>query len=141
MANYEYNLIIDMRTPKPTFWITNTCSRNVSLADLDLTIKAYTSVNLLDTKHYNFTLEQLQKSLASGSIFNKRNRIVLRNIPPEIIKDSMPISRDSIIPSRERSILSIKQEEYDELRVSDEEYAKENAELIDPEPPTINKKV
>jgi hypothetical protein len=48
--------------------------------------------------------------------------------------------RESAIPSRGRSILSIEQVEYDELKISDdlsmqkkldEDYARENAELAD----------
>lgn len=123
---------------KPTFWITNICPRNVSLADLNLTVKAYSSINLLDKNHYSYTLDQIQKSIASGSIFNKRNKIVVRNVPPLTLKDGIPINKDSIIPSRERSVLSIKNENYDELKITDDEYAEENAELADLDTQKIN---
>ena len=56
-----------MKNKKMEFWVTNISSTNVSLSDLALTIKARSTVNLLDEKHYNFTLEQLLKSKASVS--------------------------------------------------------------------------
>jgi hypothetical protein len=119
-----------MKKTNKEFWVTNLSNRDVSLADLNLTIKAFTSVNLLGKK-YNYTLEQLEKSVASGSIFRKRDKIVKRTFPPEFIKMNIVNMSDANIPSRERSVLEIKEEKYEELMVSDEEFAKENADLID----------
>jgi hypothetical protein len=113
---------------KESFWVTNISKRNVSLADLNLTIKSYTSVDLL-SKHYYYTKEQLIKSVESGSIFKKRDKIVVRKISPEILKANMPFLKDSFIPSRERSVIEIKEELYEELDVSDEKFAEENADL------------
>lgn len=112
----------------PTFWITNLTPMNVSLADLNLTVKAFSSVNLLDKKHYSYTLEQLQKSVESGSLHTKRDRIAVRKIAPEILTANIPLLRETFIPSRERSVLTIKEEKYEELNVSDEEFAKDNAD-------------
>jgi len=116
---------------KKDFWVTNICNRNVSLADLNLTIKAFSSVNLMDSRHYSYTLEQLEKSQKSGSIFNKRNRIKVRKVPPEVIKMDVPFLKETYIPSRERSVFEIKDEKYEELTLSDEQFAEENAELAD----------
>jgi hypothetical protein len=112
----------------PSFWVTNLTPMNVSLADLNLTVKAFSSVNLLDKKHYSYTLEQLQKSAESGSLFNKRDRIAVRKIAPEILTANVPLLRETFIPTRERSVLAIKEENYEELNVTDEEFANENAE-------------
>lgn len=121
-----------------SFWVSNISSRNVTLADLALNIRAFTTVNLMDKKHYQYTLEQLIKSKTSGSIFNKRDKIKVRESAPIIIKETVPFRHDEVMPSRERSILRIKTVEYDELKVSedkemqkqlDEEFAKESAEL------------
>lgn len=127
-----------MKKESPTFWVTNISPMNVSLADLNLTIKAYSSVNLLDKKHYQYTLEQLIKSVEAGSIFKKRDKIVVRKIAPEILKANVPLTRETFIPTRERSLLSIKEENYEELNLSeadqkksDEEFAKANADLAD----------
>jgi hypothetical protein len=116
---------------KIPFWVTNISNRNVSLADLNLTIRAYSSINLMDEKHYYYTLEQIEKSVSSGSIFKKRNKIVVRKVAPSGEKIQMPLVKESIIPSRERSVLSFKEEHYEELTISDEEFANENAEIAD----------
>lgn len=113
------------------FWVTNISKMNVSLADLNLTIKAYSSVNLLDSKHYQYTLDQLNKSVDSGSIFKKRDRIVVRKVAPEVLKANIPLTRETFIPSRERSLYEIKHEHYDELNVSDEQFASDTADLVE----------
>jgi hypothetical protein len=117
----------------PTFWVTNISCMNVSLADLNLTVKALSSANLLDKRHYQYTIDQLTKSFESGSIFKKRDKIVIRKLAPEVLKMNVPFSRETFIPSRERSILTIKDEKYEELNVGEAEqdlinYAKENAD-------------
>jgi hypothetical protein len=121
-----------------TFWITNISDRNVSLADLNLTIKAFTSVNLLDNKHYSYTLQQLEMSALKGSLYKKSNRLKRRNVPPPIIKSDMSILNEASIPSRERSVYNIKQEVFEELdgantdkARAEEAYALENADLIE----------
>ncbi len=119
-----------MKQQNQEYWLTNTCPRNVSLADLNLTIKAYTSVNLLDKKHYQYTLEQLNKSVESGSVYKKRDKIVVRKFAPELFDNNVKINHDEIIPSREKSVLEIKEEKYEELDLSDEKFAAENADLV-----------
>lgn len=116
---------------KAAFWVTNTSPMNVTLADLALNIRARCSVNLLDSKHFKYTLEQLQKSAISGSLFKKRDKIAIRHIPPVLLKEEPSINRKTVIPGRERSVLVIKEEEYEELKITDDQYAEENAELAD----------
>jgi hypothetical protein len=127
-------------TLSPEFWVTNASSMNVTLADLAINIKSFSTVNLLDKKHFSLTLDQLIKSKDSGSIFKKRDKILVRHLPPEIHKDNLPFLKDAAIPSRERSVFIINAVEYDELKIieekenqnkTDEEYAKEAAELIE----------
>ena len=120
-----------VRSPKPSFWITNTSPFNVTLSDLAVNIKARSTVNLMDDRHYNYTLEQLQKSTASGSIFKKRDKIAVRHLPPQIDKEKMIVNMEAVIPDRSRSVFSIKEETYEELQISDVEYANENADLAD----------
>jgi len=120
-----------MNQRQDSYWVTNISNRNVSLADLCLTIKAYTSVNLLDTKHYYYTFQQLEKSRLEGSIAKKSDKIVKCMGTPQITKVNMPFNRDTSIPSRERSVFVIKEENYEELNVSDEQFAEENAEIAE----------
>lgn len=132
MAIYEYIRILFIMKPEaPTFWLTNISNRNVSLADLNLTVKAYSSVNLLDMKHYQYNKEQLIKSAESGSIFKKRDKLIVRKVAPEVLRANIPMIRETFIPSRERSILIIKEENYEELNVSDEQFAQENADIVE----------
>lgn len=125
----------------PAFWVTNRSNRNVTLADLALNIPAFRTVNLMDTNHYYYTLEQLKKSAQSGSLFKKRDKMFIRMEVPDVpegkyidhkaIVDDMTINREAHMPSRERSTLVIKEEKYEELNISDEEYASENADTAE----------
>lgn len=105
-------------------------SRNVSLADLNLTINAYTTVDLL-TKHYHYTMSQLINSVKSGSIYKKRDKIKVREVAPEVFKFNIPTAEETFFPDRTKSIFSVKEEYYQELDMSDEKFAEENAELAD----------
>lgn len=128
-----------VKKPQPAFWVTNMSPMNVTLADLALNIKAFSTVNLLDKKHYSYTLEQLIKSQESGSLFKKRDKISVRHVaPPDPEKNKVPIVYGSIIPDRTRSLFNINDEEYEELKVSSEDkkkdeeiYAQENADLAE----------
>lgn len=117
---------------KKDYWVTNISKMNVSLADLNLTIKAMSSVNLLDKKHYSYTYEQLELSRTQGSMAKKKDKIVPREIPPEIKKKSGPIFiKDAMIPPREKSTFDVKQIQYEELNLTDEQFADENAETAE----------
>lgn len=144
-----------MKKEAPAFWVTNMSPMNVTLADLALNIKAFSTVNLLDKRHYGYTLEQLIKSKESGSLFKKRDKIAIRDVPPpRPEKPKTPFAQSSFFPDRARSIYEIEEEEYEELKVSDQDqkkqdelYAQENADLAEIDiqrsvinPPT-NKKV
>jgi hypothetical protein len=136
------------KAPIPPFWVTNVSNRNVSLTDLNLTIKAFSSVNLMDNKHYDYTREQLEKSASSGSISLKSRMLVIRKTPPTVVETNVSMSRETFIPGRERSTLNIKDEQYEELRVEpeqraeEEKFAAENADLaqMDTIPQIVNKR-
>lgn len=144
-----------MKKVEPAFWITNMSPMNVTLADLALNIKAFSTINLLDKRHYRYTMEQLLKSQESGSLFKKRDKIAVRDVPPpKPEKEKVPFAHSSFFPNRARSIYEIDETEYEELSVSDEDqkkqdelYAKENADLAEIDiqrsviNPPVNKKV
>jgi len=117
---------------KTEFWITNISKMNVSLADLNLTVKSFSSINLLDKRHYNYSLEQLEKSAKIGSIFKKSKLIAVRNNAPKNISNNMAIIRTfydkdsrtwsengSYLPGREKSVLKIEHVNYEELSVNE----------------------
>jgi len=116
---------------KPSFWVTNMSKMNVSLSDLNLTIKAFTTINLLDQKHYSYTLDQLLTSATKGSLAKKKDKLVIRQVAPEYSKKNVLLDRETFIPTRERSLFNIKEEKYEELEVSDEDFAKDNADTAD----------
>lgn len=120
-------MIMQSRPKKPSFWITNLSSMNVTLADLAFNIKAFTSVNLLDSRHHSYTLEQLLKSQESGSLFKKRDKIVVRKVAPEppTVEIKPILMNGEAMPSRSHSIVEIKEEYYDELKISDDDYLNE----------------
>ena len=116
---------------KESFWITNISKMNVSLADLNLTVKANSSIDLM-SKHHYYTKEQLINSAKTGSLFKKRDKIFIRKVAPDGNQYNMiPFVRDNIIPSRARSVFEIKEEKFEELNVSDEIFASENAEIAE----------
>ncbi len=109
------------------FWITNISNRSVNLTDLNLTIKPYHSINLL-SKHYYYTLEEIIHSSQSGSIFNRNKVIKIRKKGPEIIKNNIEIS-NNIMASRTKSGIQASEEYYEELDMSDEDFANQNSEM------------
>lgn len=110
---------------KRQFWITNASIRNVCLSDLRLYVPARKSLNLLDEKHFHYTLEQLLASQINGSLFNKRDKIFVRDVPPiniilpGIYKSEQFLSRPS------RSNVTIEEKNYEELNFSDQKFADE----------------
>jgi hypothetical protein len=123
--------------PEGSFWVTNISPMNVTLSDLNITIRAQSSINLLDKKHYSFTKEQLLKSVKDGSLYKKNNRIVIRKVLPYTEeKEKITISTNGI-PTRQRSILVINEKKCEELeeikdkRAAEEAFAEETADLTD----------
>lgn len=112
-------------TQKHSFWVTNVTNMNVCLSDLALTIPARRSMNLLDGNHFTYTLEQLEISATSGSLFKKRDKIRVRNNPPEIpVKPGLYISKQPrYIPSR--SAIKVEDKVYPELSPNSDQFASE----------------
>src|SRR5690348_12931845 len=108
---------------KRELWITNISKQSINLSDLAINIKPFASINLLDEKHYYFTDEQIENSINSGSIFRRKDKISIRKLAPETMINPMSINYNSSLPSRKRSSLEIKEEYYEELDLSDEEFA------------------
>ena len=118
-----------MKNEEPKeFWITNTSKMDVMIGDLGFCIKSYKSANLLDKKHFHFTWDQIFKSATTGSIFNKRKKIAIRQFAPR--KDGKKIALDvkAVLEARSKSIFEIKQEKFAELDLTDEEFAEEISE-------------
>jgi len=105
------------------YWITNISKRNITLSDLGISVPRETCVNLL-SKNYYLKPEQIEKSVSSGSIFKKRDKILSNTKPrePEIKRIELS-SRPVLRPPR--SIAHIEVKEFEELIISDEKFADE----------------
>ena len=113
-----------------SFWVTNLTKMNVSLRDLNYDIPALSSVNLLDKRHHHLTKEQVINSATSGSLFLKRDKVIIRKVaPPKQPQTIIPFDREATLPTRQRSGVKIEHVKYDELEITDESYAEENMEL------------
>ncbi|MGI0058144.1 MAG: hypothetical protein ACREBJ_00110 [Nitrosotalea sp.] len=79
------------------------------------------------------------KSKDSGSLFKKRDKILVRDLPPpDPEKNKIPFIKNSLIPDRGHSIYKVEDTEYEELKVTDEDqqkqdelFAQENADLAE----------
>jgi hypothetical protein len=113
------------------FWVINISKRNVSLRDLGLTLKSGQSYNLLDSRHFNITIEQIINSVDSGSLYLKRDKIKLRARPEKPLKETLEICQMS--SERRRTNLVIVKESSetvlpdfnDEQSISDQKFAEE----------------
>jgi hypothetical protein len=123
---------MQQRRKSSSFWITNISNRIISLPDLALHIQPKVSINLLDHKHYHLTTDQITKSAESGSIFSKRNKVIVRKVAPGAKKiNIIPFQENAIFPTKKRSAIEIENIKYEELEVADEEYAEENSEIAE----------
>lgn len=103
------------------FWVVNLSDKNVSLRDLAITIPAHSNINLLGKKPQH-TLEQLLASVESGSIFSKRDKIRVRNVPPQIPVPPGIYVMKEVRSGPIRSLVEIKEPKYVELDFSDEQF-------------------
>lgn len=116
-----------MKRVKNSFWITNISKRDVLLSDLNLRIPAMSSMDLLRKTTY-LTEEQVLKSFKSGSLFNKRDKIVKRLLAPGEIKNgTLEIDLNATTPSNQRSLVEVKTIKHEELEEEPLDVSKEDA--------------
>jgi len=116
---------------KPSFWCINTSDRNVCLSDLAITIPAGRHWDLLDSKRFTFTIEQLKASMKSGSIYKKRDKIKIGKGQPQIASLPKRVVSEYPIHVRPRSAVIVEDPQFDELIPSDQSYAEEMAREFD----------
>lgn len=94
-------------------------------------------MNLLDSKHFNYTLKTLEASAKSGSLFKKQNLVKVRQVAPvELPKTLLTVYKyPRYVASR--SAVVVTEPKYEELNFSDEKFAED---FIDLTPTPINKK-
>lgn len=117
-------------------WITNISkTKDISIGDLRITIRSGQSINLLTKGKngkslYNFTVKDIENSRRNGSLFQKRNVIKIREIPPVIFNHRIDIAqssnRDSTRGKRKASEIEVI--DYPDLDFEDEESLEKFAE-------------
>ena len=114
------------------FWITNISKMNVCLRDLNLTVKARSSINLMDLKHYRYTLEQLQKSAESGSLYRNSDKIKVCNVAPTFRSKRIQLSKEPLarVNNPLFSTATVVEEKFEELLDNDIEMASDIADII-----------
>jgi len=95
---------------------------NILLADLQIMIRSGESKNLLDKKHFSYTLDQINKSAESGSLYKKRDKIKIRKVAPKVIvvPGVYLVDMPNFIKPL-RSQVEIIEPKYEELEISAEE--------------------
>lgn len=111
---------------KPSFFVINVSNRNVCLSDLALTIPAGRCYDLLND-NFSFTIEQLKASLKDGSLYRKRDKIKIGKGRPEVVEVGRIEMSEYPIITRPRSAVKIKEPVFEDLMLSDEDYANEMA--------------
>jgi len=112
-----------------SFWITNITKKAHHLTDIGVLIYPMRSINLLDKRHYQLTRLQLDKSRETGSLFAKKDAVIVRKVAPDTgAPVYVPFKEDAIYPTKQRSSIELENIKYEELDVSDDEYAAENAD-------------
>lgn len=109
------------------WWIINISNMNVCLSDLGITVPAGRSWNLLDSKHFNFDLNDLEASKESGSLFKKRDKIKIGTCHRQIVYNGKAELSQQPIQVRKRSAVKIEDQHYDngDWLFSDEQFADE----------------
>lgn len=68
-------------TQPKQFWITNISKIIITIADLDVVIYPWRSLNIAK-KGFNLTHEQLEASKTSGSLFKLKKHLIISDNPP-----------------------------------------------------------
>lgn len=113
-------------------WVTNITKLNIMIGDLRIAIPPLSTIDLLDYKHSNFSVEQVAMSINKGSLHTRLNqkKILIRESAPketqrriDISKTSFPFKNTIGIKAEEKKYKEIEQDFED-----DEAFARDNME-------------
>lgn len=117
-------------------WVTNISgTQDLSISDLRITIRHGSSINLLATNKrgkflYNFTKQDIEKSLKDGSLFKKSNLLKVRRISPIVLNHRIDVANSGGRPSSRlnRKATEIETFEYPDLDFEEDESVEKFAE-------------
>ena len=113
-------------------WITNATNRKIVLGDLRFTLKPFQTIDILDDRHSNYTLEEIENSINKGSIGARLNKSIYVRKEAPIKKNNKKIEISKVsYPFKKRTIVEFDEPNYEELQIntSDEEFANDNADV------------
>ena len=125
-----------MKKVRHEFWVTNIHpKKDISLGDLRLTIRKGESRNLLDSRHYTYTLDQLEESVKTGSIKKRSRWIKVRNLPPRYpVKPGRYQLAENGRFGKLRYKIEIEEKDFKELHVDkkelQEQFAADDADIV-----------
>lgn len=111
---------------RPAFFVINVSDRNVCLSDLALTVPAGRCYDLLND-NFSFTIEQLKASLKDGSLYRKRDKIKIGKGRPQTVEVGQREVSEYPIITRNRSAVKVDEPVFEDLVISDDDYANEMA--------------
>ncbi len=100
-------------------WVTNMTKRDILIGDLGARIPSMKTVDLLDDWHSIYTLERVQKSLESGSLFARKKAkqiLVRQSAPGQKPPRTLDVSNVSY-PNRARSTIKFEEKVFEELEI------------------------
>jgi len=114
------------------FLIHNRSKTAVSIGDLRITIPPGGTINLLNNK-LGITLDQIEKSYSTGSIFKKKNKLVkVEDVPPgnfiNITVSKLPGMTDNPIGIFSKNTSVYSEVFGEDVNVSDDEFIKQMIE-------------
>lgn len=124
-------------------WVTNITKFKIIISDLKLTLYPNKTLDILDERHSNFTIEQVAKSIESGSIlkkFNEKKIIFKQTSPKPEVEKKIEISKVSF-PYKYRQSSPVEQKYFKEfdLDFDSDKFAELNADIAEIEhEPQIN---
>ena len=114
-------------------WIVNLTNTHLSLTDVRVTLPPYSTMDILDYRHSSLTVQEVEKSLESGSLFTAQDkkRIRIRQSQPQALPEKTIELSQVSFPNKYRSSVVIEEKHYEELDlfINDEEFAEQNAEM------------
>lgn len=117
------------KSNQDSYWITNISKKAWHLSDLNVIIYPMRSINLLDNRHYSLTRAQIETSKTSGDLLRKSKVVKVRDVAPDYEPPKiLPFKEDAIYPTKQRSAVELENIKYEELELSDDTYAEENAD-------------
>jgi len=121
-------------------WITNISKNKVIIGDLGLPIAPRQTIDLLDPKRSYFTIEQIEKSVASGSLYKRINQkvIVIRKAVPEKPQERQINVAETSYPYKLLYLMELENPVFEELEFdstdeADEAFANKNADYVNDE--------